>query len=138
MAGAFFHVTVTADTSVLDSLMPRTKPVAAQVLKNSAFRFEAAAKQFAPVDTGALRASIHASALGSLSWEVRDGVEYGVYQEFGVMHPYLINSPVFIKRVGWRYIKNHPGFPPQPFFTPAAEQVGANYFIEFFPAWLNS
>lgn len=132
-----FHVSVSSDTSRLQSLMGKDKTVAARILEKHAHEFETIAKQNAPVDTGALRNSIKASKNSDLMWTVQDGVEYGVYQEFGVMHPYLINSPVFIKGVGWRFITLHPGFPPQPFFTPAAEQVGAHYFWTFFPEWLS-
>lgn len=41
------------------------------------------AKSFAPVDTGALRASIHGQKTGKYAGKVEDGVHYGIYQEFG-------------------------------------------------------
>lgn len=138
MAGAFFGVSVSIDTHVLDSLMPTTIPVAAMMIKKHAYEFEAVAKANAPLRFGALRNSIHVEGLSELSASIQDGVEYGVYQEFGVNHPYTIDSPVFMPGIGWRYIKTHPGFPAQPFFTPAAEKVGQTYFTEYFPIWLRS
>jgi hypothetical protein len=135
MAGAFMSITV--DTTVLDSLIPKTRPVAAQLIKKHAVQFESIAKQNAPIDTGALRNSISISELTDLSAVISDGVEYGVYQEFGVNHPYLIDSPVNIKGK-WVYIKMHPGIPAHPFFTPAAEQVGGTFFQEYFPLWIGS
>ena len=136
--GATFHISVTVDTKVLDALIPTTKPTAAMLIKKHAYEFEQFAKQFAPVDTAALRNSIGITALSELAATISDGVEYGVYQEFGVNHPYLIDAPVYIRGVGWRFIKMHPGFPAQPFFTPAAEKVGTSYFVDYFPIWLGS
>lgn len=135
MPGAFFGVSVTVDTRVLDGLMASSQGVAAEVLQRAALEFETEAKVRAPVDTAALRNSIHTEG-GGMAYTVSDGVEYGVYQEFGVNHPYEINSPVNIKGQ-WVFIKTHPGFKAQPFFTPAAEKVGSHYFVEFFPIWLS-
>lgn len=138
MPGAFFGISVEVDTRVLDALIPTAKPTASALIRKHAFEFEGYAKAFAPVDTSALRNSINISQLGELSATISDGVEYGVYQEFGVNHPYLIDAPVYIRGVGFRYIKMHPGFPAQPFFTPAAERVGRTFFSEYFPIWLGS
>ena len=135
MAGAFFGLSVTVDTQVLDSLMGKSAPAASQLIRKHAYEFEADAKQHAPLDTGALRNSINVSELSDVSAVISDGVEYGVYQEFGVNHPYMIDSPVNIKGK-WVYIKQHPGFAPQPFFTPAAEKVSSHFFTEYFPIWL--
>lgn len=133
MAGATFSVSVSVDTSVLDALTPKMRPTAASLIRKHAYQFEAVAKENAPLDTGALRNSIHVSDVSELTATIQDGVEYGVYQEFGVAHPYTIDAPVYIRGVGWRYIKIHPGLKPQPFFTPAAEKVGESYFIEYWP-----
>ena len=111
------------------------RPVTAALIKKHAVQFESIAKQRAPIDFGNLVNSIHIENLTELSATIQDGVEYGVYQEFGVNHPYTIDSPVNIKG-NWVYIKTHPGFAPQPFFTPAAEAVGKSYFVEFFPIFL--
>ena len=134
MAG-FFGVSVTVDTHVLDGLRPKVRPVTAALIKKHAVQFESIAKQRAPIDLGNLVNSIHIENLTELSATIQDGVEYGAYQEFGVNHPYTIDSPVNIKG-NWVYIKTHPGFAPQPFFTPAAEAVGKSYFVEFFPIFL--
>jgi len=55
---------------------------------------EGHAKRLAPVDTGRLRASIHTSPMEPApEISVSDGVDYGVYQEFGTSkmkpHPFL-------------------------------------------------
>ena len=135
MAGAFFGVSVSIDTAVLDALAANTRPPAAQLIKKHAFQFEAEAKARAPVDRGQLKNSIHVDDITDMSAVVSDGTNYGVYQEFGVNHPYMINSPVNIHG-HWVYIKQHPGFQAQPFFTPAAEKVSGDYFVEYFPIWL--
>ena len=50
------------------------------------FSVEKEAKRKCPVDTGRLRASIHTSpTVPSERVMVSDGVEYGVFQEFGTM-----------------------------------------------------
>lgn len=128
----FFNVSVSLDLSPLNALIPKTKPVAEALVKLSAEKFEAVAKTNAPIKTGALRNSIRATMQSPLTWQVADGKEYGVYQEFGVNHPYNIDSPVYMPGIGWRYIGVHPGFPAHPFFTPAAETVGQRYFVEYF------
>jgi len=137
MAGAFFGMNVSVDTKVLDALRGTTRQTSAILIKKHAKQFETIAKQNAPIDLGALVNSIHISKIDEVSATIQDGEEYGVYQEFGVNHPYTIDSPVNIKG-SWVYIKTHPGFPAHPFFTPAAESVSANYFVEYFPIWLRS
>ncbi len=137
MPGAFFGVSVSVDTHVLDALRGTTRQVSAGLIRKHAAQFETIAKQNAPVDLGALVNSIHISKIDEVSATIQDGVEYGVYQEFGVNHPYTIDSPVNIKG-SWVYIKTHPGFPAHPFFTPAAESVADTYFVEYFPIWLRS
>lgn len=78
----------------LPELIRRIESGAGDVVAKAALDIEADAKQFAPVDTGALRNSIKAEQLAALSWIVAVGVEYGVYQEFGTRHmapqPYLV------------------------------------------------
>lgn len=57
------------------------------IVKSHAMNIEKETKQFVPIDTGALHDSIMAEELsfqiGSIVWEIHDGVEYGVYQELG-------------------------------------------------------
>lgn len=67
---------------------------ASQFVRKAALDIQAGAQVRAPVDTGALRASIQAvQASGPLHWQVRVGVEYGIYVEMGTRHmaaqPYL-------------------------------------------------
>ena len=55
-----------------------------KAVKKHAFIIQAKAASKAPVDTGALKNSIHALPEGDGSnWTVQDGVEYGIYQELG-------------------------------------------------------
>ncbi len=69
-----------------------------EIVKETAYEIEGEAKVRAPVDTGALRASIETSHPARTRSEVATGVEYGVYQEYGTVK-----------------------MPAQPFMTPAAE-----------------
>lgn len=131
-----FNISVSLDMSVLLRIMGKTKPVSSQLIRKHAYDFVRIAKENAPVDTGALQRSIAIRNLSELSATISDNVPYGVFQEFGVGHPYLIDSPVYIRGAGWRYIKIHPGFPPQPFFGIATNYVSQNYFREFFPMLL--
>lgn len=79
---------------------------AAAVLRKTAFDIEADAKALAPVDTGALRASISTTVTGdgrngSMTAEIGPTVEYGVFQEFGTStqpgQPYL--GPAYDRRI---------------------------------------
>jgi len=45
------------------------------------------------VDTGALRASIHVEKPKTLARDIMDGVEYGVYLEFGTSSPRMAARP---------------------------------------------
>ena len=82
------------DTSVLDKLTEELKPRANNIVAKYASAIMGEAQRLAPVDTGALRASIEAEQIEPLSWQVHDGVEYGVYQELGThkmaAHPFLL------------------------------------------------
>lgn len=84
---------VTLDTRRLHALQATLEPRAQQILNKVTFDVEADAKERAPVDTGALKNSIH-STLGRLSNIVGTGIEYAIYQEFGTYrmaaHPFLI------------------------------------------------
>jgi HK97 gp10 family phage protein len=68
------------------------------------FDVEAQAKTRAPVDTGALRASIHGEMTGDTEGQVTTGVDYAVFQEYGTRH-----------------------MPAHPFMTPAAEAVRPSF-----------
>lgn len=84
----------------LSAIAAGMKPKARTLVAKTVLDVEAQAKVRAPVDTGALRNSIHGTMTGETEGEVAVGVEYGVYQEYGT-----------------RYMPAH------PFMTPAAEAV---------------
>jgi len=83
-----------------------------------------------PVDTGALVNSIKLfpSVPGATTYELADGVTYGIDIEFGTA-PHVImtkNKKVLAnKKKGLIFgkIVNHPGTTAQPFFRPALDQV---------------
>jgi HK97 gp10 family phage protein len=76
-------VSVNIDTGPLDSLTAALPGNAKKAIMEGAYMVEGDAKQFAPVDTGALRNSIETEEGKGISAIVHDGVEYGKYQEFG-------------------------------------------------------
>lgn len=68
----------------LKALVPKVREGTRLTVAQTALLIETDAKLFAPVDTGRLRASIHAEiAPDGLSATVSDGVDYGVFVEFG-------------------------------------------------------
>jgi len=75
------------------------------VVRKATFDVEADAKQRAPVDTGALKASIQGKMIAPLTGEVVCGVHYGIYQEYGTRF-----------QAG------------TPFLTPAVDQIRAPFF----------
>jgi HK97 gp10 family phage protein len=65
-------------------LVPRIRQGVQQTVAETALSIESDAKQFAPVDTGRLRSSIHAEvAPNGLSAVVATNVSYAPIQEFG-------------------------------------------------------
>jgi len=87
-------ITVRLDTARLDEIAAnlgvRTDSVVAmlanEVVGNAVSSFgESPSKPGDPpgVDTGALRASVHAEHTGPNQYTVSDGVEYGAYLEYG-------------------------------------------------------
>jgi len=95
---------VVSDSSKLRSIIRNSGPNARMALRNVAFTVERLAKQKAPVDTGALRASIYTAIgnensppdvddgaarvrlpdpAGQLVAHVGPSVDYGIYQELG-------------------------------------------------------
>lgn len=109
------------DTKKLEKLQAELVPKVAAHIAKTAFDFQTEAQVNAPVDTGALKSSIIAEQKQQMFWLVSTDKEYAIYQEFGT-GPFLINAPVFIRKVGWRYITMHPGVPAHPFFTPAYQK----------------
>jgi len=56
------------------------------IIQTGAFNIMRDSVRMAPIDTGALRASIKKRKIDALTAEVYDGVEYGVYQEYGTRY----------------------------------------------------
>lgn len=85
---------VRLDTAKLDKIILTFPAESEEVVKAGAMAVKGYAASAAPVDTGALKASIDAQPRGALLWHVADGVEYGIYQEFGTYrmaaHPFMI------------------------------------------------
>ena len=82
------------DTKRLDAIAAKLNTNTEGALKAISFQVEGIAKTLAPVDTGALRNSIHTERISDKLYTVGDGVEYGIYQEFGThkmrAQPFLI------------------------------------------------
>lgn len=109
---------VTIDTSGINRILRNLPGNRDQLVRRIAFEVEARAKQKAPVDTGALRASIYTrtskgseQAPGTQELpapekgvaHVGPSVEYGIYQELGTSD-----------------------MAPQPYLGPAVAEVRAN------------
>lgn len=97
---------------------PRIGAVGSAVLRRTAYTIQADAQALAPVDTGALRASISTTIAGDgrsgqMSAEIGPTVEYGVYQEYGTSTqagtPYM--GPAYDRQI--------------PAFTDALAQLAA-------------
>jgi len=82
------------DTRVLDRMAKDLDRNADRVIASIAHQVEAEAKQLAPVDTGALKNSLHTDREGQAHYIVADGVEYGIFQELGTSrmaaHPFMV------------------------------------------------
>src|SRR5258706_11186897 len=84
------------DPSILDRITANIRPGARRIVNTYGLAIASEAAQNAPIDTGALRSSILAESkmTDDMTFTVQDGVEYGVYQEFGTSrmaaHPFLI------------------------------------------------
>jgi HK97 gp10 family phage protein len=87
-------VRVIIDTKKLDDFAKKINGTTSDALKSVALQTEGLAKTYAPVDTGALKNSLHTEKKAELSYIVGDGVEYGIYQELGTYkmaaHPFLV------------------------------------------------
>lgn len=95
----------------------------------TAVQVEGSAKENAPVDTGALRASIRFEQISTARYIVGSSIDYADDVEFGTS-PHVITpdeaealrfpgedgEPVFAMRV------EHPGTPAQPFLRPALKE----------------
>lgn len=74
---------VSVDTSRLDKILAELPGAVSETVRAGAAAVSATAKSLAPVDTGALKNSIVPEPTDIFTWIVRDGVEYGIYQELG-------------------------------------------------------
>jgi len=106
-----------------------------QVLWRAMTKMEEIAKMKAPVDTGNLKNRIHLTPLqfGAKEYTLSDGVEYGVYVEYGTKPHQVPITPL----LGWagrvlgdpnlafavRAKISQKGTPAQPFFRPALHEV---------------
>jgi len=93
-------VKVKVNMKRLEALQNGLGPKAGAVLDKTAIDVEAGAKERAPVDTGALRSSLHTEKPDTFKRIIADGVNYGVFNEYGT------------HKMGAR-----------PFLTPAVEIV---------------
>jgi HK97 gp10 family phage protein len=92
---------------IVEKMDKDTIPFLRLALKQAAFIIEAEAVKRAPVDQGTLRASIHVRKVSDDYYVVEDGVEYGVYQEYGTtrmraqpfMRPALLASEATIQKL---------------------------------------
>jgi hypothetical protein len=83
-----------------------------------------------PYVTGFLKGSYQADTTQTrrtLSAVVGSIADYAPNVEFGTS-PHEINSPIFIKGVGWRFIGMHPGTKAQPFFIPAVDKNEPRFY----------
>ena len=97
------------------------KQVTPRFLEEASIIVQAQAKADVPVDSGNLKGSINRENFHTHA-EVGTNVEYGPDVEYGT-RPHVINSPVKIRDVGWRYIGEHPGTEAQPFMRPAIDKT---------------
>lgn len=106
-----------------------------KVLFKAMTKMEALAKERVPVDTGNLKNRIHLTPIefGAEEYTLSDGVEYGVFVEFGT-NPHFV--PIATLK-GWakrvlgneqlayavRWAISKRGTQAQPFFRPALHEV---------------
>jgi len=105
------------------------------VLWKAMVKMEELAKMKAPVDTGNLKNRIHLEPmqLGAREYILSDGVEYGVYVEYGTKPHHVPISPLLEwagrvigdKNAAYAIRANISKFgtPAQPFFRPALHEV---------------
>jgi HK97 gp10 family phage protein len=101
---------VILDTAVLDRITAEIRPKARKIVNDYGNMVTNEAIKRAPVDTGALMNSISSESkmTGDMTFTVQDGVEYGVFQEFGTSR-----------------------MAAQPFMTPAIETWRDRFFAAF-------
>jgi phage gpG-like protein len=80
------RVEVTFEHNRLPALLRAAPARAGRVVYQTALAVERDAKLACPVDTGRLRASIHAQLTGPATAEIGTNTGYGVYVELGYHH----------------------------------------------------
>jgi HK97 gp10 family phage protein len=90
--------------NTLSDLAPRIMDAVDAELNDAAEEIKFLAQELCPVDTGALKASIHVERIDHLAVQVRADAEYAAFVEYGTSRA-----------------------PAQPFITPAIEAVRAGY-----------
>jgi HK97 gp10 family phage protein len=72
-----------------------------KLVKAGATAIQGKAATLAPVDTGALKSSLHTEKHGELTYWAADGVEYGIYQELGTSrmaaHPFMVPAAEWVR-----------------------------------------
>ncbi len=91
-----------------------------RALEKAAITVEGRAINRVPVDTGLLKGSITHETYEEEA-HVGTNKKYAPHVEYGT-RSHMINGPVRIRGVGWRYIKMHPGTKAQPFLRPAMDE----------------
>ena len=88
-----FSISVTVDTAELERIAGQLDTKSSEVIRTLGFKAEGYAKTYAPVDTGALRDSIHTIDMQPAWVRVQPEVYYAIYQELGTYkmaaHPFL-------------------------------------------------
>jgi HK97 gp10 family phage protein len=82
------------NTEKMDEILQQMPGRVTDIIRRTGLAVMGKAMSLAPVDTGALKNSIHLEITSPASAIVADGVEYGIYQELGTYkmaaHPFLV------------------------------------------------
>ena len=74
-----------------------------RIMRPAALLHERLSKQYSPIDTGRLRASIHTEQLGPIVFKVFTNVYYAIYQEYGTKkmkaHPFFRPATAMIRKM---------------------------------------
>lgn len=93
---------VTLDLSGLERLNGNRERVERWIPQKMAQDAETYAKLEVPVDTGALKNSIIAQPEDAKTWILHDGMEYGIFVEFGTSrmaaHPFFLPAVVRVRQ----------------------------------------
>lgn len=120
------EISISGVREALEKLNPdKYKLLIARYLETSAEMVAAVSTTLAPKRTGRLSSSIKTSRRGELVYEVVSMAPYSLYVEKGV-RPFILQRPVMIEGLGWRFIKIHPGIKPAGFLSKAVESWRQN------------